>query len=257
MDTTMWDKDTVRRYEEWFDTQEGAFALRAETRLVEFLVSGWPRRGHSFLDVGCGPGRMLETLYESGFDVTGLDVSPSMLAAARRRMGLRADLHVGHAEHLPFEDNQFDYVSLLTVLEFVDDPQQALAEAFRVAARGVIVTMLNRWSFYYLTYGLRCCGSCPSSHGMLREATWYTPLTMRAMVRKAVGQHAFTMRSVLPGPPATWRDAMPWKFLNTLLLPYGLGSYTGIRIDLGNLKTVTPLMAPTKPVRSAKPIASP
>ncbi|GFM31732.1 class I SAM-dependent methyltransferase [Desulfovibrio subterraneus] len=250
----MWDKDTVRRYEEWFDTQEGSFALRAEKRLLEYLVSGWPRRGHSFLEVGCGPGMILEMMYETGFDVTGLDASPAMLAAARKRMGTRADLHVGNAEHLPFGDNQFDYVALLTVLEFVEDPMRALEEAFRVAARGVIVTMLNKWSFYYLSHGIRCCGH---HSGVLREATWYTPVRMRSMVRKAAGNKPFTMRSVLPGPFITWKHTLPWRFVNTLLLPYGLGSYTGIRVDLCDIETVTPLMARTKAVAPPNPIASP
>ncbi len=232
----MWDdRDTVRRYEEWFDTRAGAFALSAERRLVEFLVSGWPRRGSTFLDVGCGPGLMLEMLYESGFDVTGLDASPAMLAAAHARMDGRAELQVGNAEHLPYDDNHFDYVSLLTVLEFVDDPQLALAEACRVAARGVVVTMLNRWSLYYLSHGKR---------GALRKAHWYTPVALRAMLRKAADKRPFTMRSVLPGPFVTWREAMPWGQLNSMLLPYGLGSYMGVRVDMCHLcGTATPLMA--------------
>lgn len=254
MDASMWnDKDTVRRYEEWYDTPEGAFALRAERRLLEFLISGWPRRGHSFLDVGCGPGLALETLYETGFDVTGLDASPAMLAAARRRMGQRADLHVGNAEHLPFADSQFDYVCLLTVLEFAENPQRVLEEAFRVAARGVVVTMLNKWSLCYLTRGLCPCNDA----SMLCKATWFTPVRMRSMVRRAAGaKMPLTMRSVLPGPPLTWRRSMPWRFLNTMLLPYGLGSYAGIRVDLCNVETFTPIVARTKPV-AVKPVPSP
>lgn len=250
----MWDKDTVLRYEEWFDTQEGAFALRAEMKLLEYLISGLPRRGHSFLDVGCGPGLMLELLYETGFDVTGLDNSPAMLATARKRMGLRADLHVGNAEHLPFEDNQFDYVALMTVLEYTEDPERALAEAFRVAARGVVVTMVNRWSFYYLSHRFFSCRACG---GALRDATWFTPIQLRSMVRAVAGKKPFTMRSVLPGPVATWRNSPPWRLLNNILLPYGLGSYTGIRIDLCDIESVTPLMLRAKSVRHAKPIVSP
>ena len=37
-------------------------------------------------------------------------------------LGDRAHLHLGEADHLPFDDREFDYTSLMTVLEFVDDP---------------------------------------------------------------------------------------------------------------------------------------
>ena len=235
----MWDADSVRRYEEWFDTVEGAIALQAEKRLVESLVSGWRRRGYSLLEVGCGPGLMMELFWEAGFDVTGLDASPAMLAAARRRMTTRADLHVGNAEHLPFDDNSFDYVSLMTVLEFVESPETALSEAFRVATRGVLLTMLNKWSFYYLSHGIRCCGH----RGILREAIWRHPFAMRKLVRKAAGKHPLTMRSILPGPVQTWRPGVPWKWLNSMMCPFGFGSYAGIRVDLCNVVGVTPIVA--------------
>lgn len=235
----MWDADSVRRYEEWFDTPEGAFALRIEKRLIESLVSSWQRRGHTLLDAGCGPGIMLEMFWEAGFDVTGLDMSPAMLAATRRRIGARADLHVGSAEHLPFEDNSYDYVALLTVLEFVDSPEKALEEAFRVATRGVLISMLNKWSLYYLTHG----ASCSKRQSLLREATWHHPFSMRRLVRQAAGSHPLTMRSILPGPLATWRSTIPWQWVNSLLLPFGLGSYAAIRVDLCNTRAVPRLLA--------------
>lgn len=55
-------------------------------------------------------------------------------------MGCRVDLHLGQGDHVPFEDREFDYVSIMTVLEFVDDPGSVLREAVRVARKGVLVT---------------------------------------------------------------------------------------------------------------------
>jgi SAM-dependent methyltransferase len=58
---------------------------------------GWlyERLGHprSILEPGCGSGRMLEAFARRGVDVTGIDVSPQMLALARKRLGDDADLH--------------------------------------------------------------------------------------------------------------------------------------------------------------------
>lgn len=236
----LWDKDSVQQYLEWFSSEQGAFALCAEKQLVSYLMSGWPRRGHTLLEVGCGPAIMLELFWEAGLDVTGFDAAPEMLAAARERMGGKADFHLGDAEHLPFDDNQFDFVALLAVLEFVKDPVRAMEEACRVASRGIVLTMRNRWSWYYLSHGNR---GRYAQKTPLQEATWFHPFAMRALVKKATGRKIMTMRSVLPGPYRTWRNRLPWAWLNGCILPYGLGAYAGIRVDLCNVPSVTPLGA--------------
>ena len=54
-------------------------------------------------------------------------------AGPETALGNRAGLFPGRAEDLPFEDNEFDIVTLITCLEFVENPEEALAEALRVA----------------------------------------------------------------------------------------------------------------------------
>ena len=58
-----------------------------------------------------------------GHQVTGLDPSPYMLNLARGLVPERVALDRGYAEELPYEDNAFDTVALITALEFVNDPQ--------------------------------------------------------------------------------------------------------------------------------------
>ena len=89
----------------------------------------WPRRGHTLLDIGCGAGIFLEMLWHYGFDVTGLDTGTDLLDMARERLGNRAEFQLGRPEHLPFDDEEFDYAALLTVLEYVDNPEDVLREA--------------------------------------------------------------------------------------------------------------------------------
>jgi ubiquinone/menaquinone biosynthesis C-methylase UbiE len=52
----------------------------------------------------------------------------------------------GDALALPFPSKAFDLVALITTLEFLADPVQALAEALRVAKHGLILGVLNRQS---------------------------------------------------------------------------------------------------------------
>ena len=167
----MWDKETARRYDAWFQTEVGAFALKREMRLLERMTAAWPRRGQRLVEIGCGTGVFLEVLHHSGFDVTGLDASPDMLEQARGRLGARADLHWATPAICPLTTRKFDFAVLLTVLEFCPDPALVLQEAARVARKAVLVGFLNRCSFYGLSSKL-----WPGSTGkLLRNACWFTP----------------------------------------------------------------------------------
>lgn len=52
---------------------------------LPFWISLAERFGSPVLELGCGPGRVFSALAVRGFDVTGLDNDPAMLARARRR----------------------------------------------------------------------------------------------------------------------------------------------------------------------------
>ena len=71
----------------------------------------------SLLDIGAGPGWLLVKLHNHAPDLrlTGLDISPAMVARARRNMaqaGLtdRVSITQGSADDLPFADSSFDLV---------------------------------------------------------------------------------------------------------------------------------------------------
>lgn len=230
----LWDRQDLERYERWLDSPQGAYALAREFRLLEWLTAAWPRRGRSLLEVGCGPGFFLDFFHRAGFDVTGLDKSPVMIEAARQRLGERAECNLGDAHHLPYETDQFDYVALLTLLEFVEDPRRVLMEAARVARRAVLVGYLNRFSLYRLT---------AKSHVLLGQAKWFTPWAMRSLTRSSVGLAPVHEGSVLPGPPWTWNEGFPFWGLGSLVLPVPVGAYCAFAVDLTTEPPLTPLAA--------------
>lgn len=90
------------------------------------------------LDVGCGTGVLLDALAraEPAARLTGLDLSPDMLARARARTGAAAALCVGDTEALPFADAAFDVVVSVSVLHHVRRPRAAIAEMHRVLRPG-------------------------------------------------------------------------------------------------------------------------
>ncbi len=145
--------DDAERHERWFRCAQGQRALEFEQGLFEQVWK--PVTPQRVLEVGCGTGVFLEWFRAQGHMAAGVEPSAPCLELARRRLGQKVRLTRGFAENLPYEDNEFDTVTLITTLEFVDDPQTALKEAFRVARRNVLIGSLNRFSMGGLQYGVQ------------------------------------------------------------------------------------------------------
>jgi len=140
----IFNEEVARSYDDWRETPVGRYINGREKELI--LALTMPRDGERLLDVGCGTGEHLLLFREKGCDVTGIDPSPFMLEIARQKLGNRADFYMGKAEDLPFSDNEFDIVTLITTLEFVADPEKAISEAIRVSRDRVFLGVLNKYS---------------------------------------------------------------------------------------------------------------
>jgi SAM-dependent methyltransferase len=84
------------------------------------------------LDAGCGPGITTGHLLAVGADVTGIDVSPKMLAHARERVNNADFLRCDFGEPLPFESNRFDLVYSSLAFDYVGDWDSLFSELARV-----------------------------------------------------------------------------------------------------------------------------
>lgn len=112
--------------------------------------------GGRLLDVGCGPGMLVDHVARTrpgAFTITACDQSAAMIDAAAAKVGERADvaLSLGDVENMPFADARFDVVLATGVLEYVD-ANRALREIVRVLRPDglAVLTMLNPLSPYRL-----------------------------------------------------------------------------------------------------------
>jgi SAM-dependent methyltransferase len=99
--------------------------------------------GAQVLEVGCGPGHLSTRLAHHGFEVTGLDLDPAMIARARantdraaNRGGRRPSFLVGDVAALAFPDRSFDLVVSTLSMHHWADPAAGLAEIGRVLRPG-------------------------------------------------------------------------------------------------------------------------
>ena len=97
------------------------------------------------LEVAIGTGRNLPH-YPADATLTGIELSPAMLAIARSRaadLGREADLREGDAEHLPFADASFDTAVCALSLCTIPHPAAAIVEMKRVLVPGGRLLLLD------------------------------------------------------------------------------------------------------------------
>jgi len=123
---------------------------RASWRAEQAALDDFLRRislpsGSSVLDVPVGTGRFLDSYARLGFHITGIDISPDMVAMSRRRaaaLGLQsATFAIGDATRLQLADQSVDLavsVRFLNHLE-LDTVRSVVAELARVSRRFLIV----------------------------------------------------------------------------------------------------------------------
>jgi ubiquinone/menaquinone biosynthesis C-methylase UbiE len=130
-------------WENLFRSQEwGKYPPESVVRFVARNFYSAPKRGEiRLLDAGCGPGACTWFMAREGFQVSGIDGSPTAIRYAGERLNaedLSADLRVGDYTSLPWADEVFDgaidtvsfYANLLA------DWQRAVDEVYRVIKPG-------------------------------------------------------------------------------------------------------------------------
>lgn len=90
-----------------------------------------PQAGGRLLDIACGLGDFLLYASQKPLDCYGIDLSVVAVTAARARVP-KAKIDEGNAESLAFDDETFDYVTILGSLEHLLDPGKGLLEIRRV-----------------------------------------------------------------------------------------------------------------------------
>jgi ubiquinone/menaquinone biosynthesis C-methylase UbiE len=140
-----------RFYAEYDRLEDTHWWFIGRRRILERLILDKIERGRGFrvLDVGCGTGSSLRFFERFGSTV-GLDCEPQALDYCRRR-GLKS-LILGSADSLPLRSESFDLITVLDVLEHLDEPSAALAELRRICSKtGHVILTVPALSFYGAT----------------------------------------------------------------------------------------------------------
>jgi SAM-dependent methyltransferase len=112
-------------------------------------LSQWLSPGSRILDLGCGYGRALGLLFDSGYhNLIGFDPAPAMVAMARQRFPTITFDVLNSPPHLPLPGASVDAILLFSVLTCVptDNGQQAIVdEVNRVLQPGGLFYISDLW----------------------------------------------------------------------------------------------------------------
>ena len=117
--------------------------------LVEFVASTAGLGPNSLvLEVGCGTGQLTESLVGLGFDLTAIDIGPSMIATARRRLA-DADVALLAASFESFTaaDASFELIVSGTAFHWVD-PEAKWTKSVRLLRPGGWLALLSTREHY-------------------------------------------------------------------------------------------------------------
>ncbi len=106
----------------------------AQRRTLRFMSRHVPSEGR-LMEVGCGNGHLLCEAGRRGWDVFGLELSPSLARSVRERLGVS----VVEADFMDYEtpdEGRFDVVVMRHVLEHLPDPYRAMRKVSRLLRRG-------------------------------------------------------------------------------------------------------------------------
>jgi ubiquinone/menaquinone biosynthesis C-methylase UbiE len=112
-------------------------------------------KGQRLLEVGFGMGTDLFQFASHGAIVSGIDLTPKHCEIASQRFklyGIPADLRLGDAEDMPYEDESFDAVYTFGVIHHSPNTEKIVDEIYRVLKPGgrAIIGVYHKLSFFYL-----------------------------------------------------------------------------------------------------------
>lgn len=186
----IFDFKTAQDYDRWFEDPNNRFVFDLEKEIILKLLA--PKPDERLLDIGCGTGNHLNFFADMGLNVTGIDSSPYMLDIARQKLGHRAEIRRGVAEDLPFDDNTFDIATLITVLEFTENPARVIEEACRVARDRVFLGVLNSCALKGIERRIRGI----FTETLYNKACFYSVWGLQRQVRSVVGKVPVSWRTV-------------------------------------------------------------
>lgn len=218
------------------ENEDAAIRLNMR-RYLDRLAKDSGKRSGKLLDVGCGPGHLIEEARKLGYDAIGVDPSATAVAHAQSKLGRDAAINAPYTKEL-FPENSFDLITLVHVIDHVVEPKRLL-ETMRYHLKPggyafIATHNIDSWLAKLTGKGFIAWS--------VQHITYYTPESLREMIRRAGLSPVSTRGSLTTYPLGHFAKnglRTPW------LRGFALGALTATRLGsvpisfpFGNLEVV-------------------
>ena len=130
---------TAKEYDKWHIETKSAKISDAWNfaNLKKFVANN---KIHKTLDLGCGTGRLSNSLLQISDQVYGVDVSTEVLKIAKKKYP-KLKLSQAEVTDLPYQDNYFDLIIINGSLHHFFAVEETLKEAYRVLKSGGLLVI--------------------------------------------------------------------------------------------------------------------
>lgn len=131
----------IEHYKSLYDNEIKSWWYRVRRSLVSNIIKRYTKRNNlNILDVGCGTGALMLELSRFG-NISGIDMAQTAIDFCKSR-GIN-NVRLGNALDIPYEDNSFDVVLALDVIEHIKEDELAMRELKRVLKpNGILITFV-------------------------------------------------------------------------------------------------------------------
>jgi ubiquinone/menaquinone biosynthesis C-methylase UbiE len=135
-------------YEDLYKLEDKHWWHRSKRKICLELIQEYSKKKNlRILDIGCGTGKNVEAFSSLG-EVWGLDNSKEAIMFCKKR-GLK-NLKLGNLDKTGFKDGYFDVVTMLDVLEHLEDQDKALNEIKRILRpNGILIITVPAFSWLW------------------------------------------------------------------------------------------------------------
>ncbi|MDD2482652.1 MAG: class I SAM-dependent methyltransferase [Candidatus Shapirobacteria bacterium] len=124
---------------DYYKNNSNKFGWGTDTKIPDYKINEIIPyiSGKKIIDIGCGPGHLVDILSKKGFDSFGIDSVPSFIDYAKKNK--KGNFQIGDANKTNFKSKEFDTVILKSVLEHLKDDQSTLKEALRIGKKIIVI----------------------------------------------------------------------------------------------------------------------
>lgn len=184
-------RDREKYYENYRkDYSEDEYPIPVYKNIIENIQKNGFKKDSKLLEVGCSKGIFLHLADKKGFNVTGLDTSQYAIDFIKKNFKFKA-LH-SEVSDAGFQDDQFDIIVMIDVIEHLEDPGEMLFDLYRVLKPGGIIiidtpnetSLINRISFFSYFASLKLFKFLVRSNHDIEHLSYFSPLGIRILLEK-------------------------------------------------------------------------